>query len=76
MELEIKREDLSHVDSGGAYQEVKAVITIDSSLSKFKQRQSLIYELLTLYTDPMEFNAELNTELAHVIAENLEQLED
>jgi len=75
MEIEIRREDLSHVDCGGAYREVKAYIIIDSSLSPFLQRQSLIHEVLSLHLDPLECSQELITELAHILAESLEQLE-
>ena len=76
MEIEIKKEDLSHVDCGGAYREAKVYIMVDSTLSKFKQRQSLIYEVLSAHLDPLECNVMLMTELAHILAESLEQLED
>lgn len=75
MEIEIKKEGLSNVDSGGAYREAKVYIMVDSSQSPFKQRQSLIYEVLSAHLDPLECNIVLITELAHILTESLEQLE-
>lgn len=76
MEIEIKREDLSRWDCGGAYREGKVTITVDSSLSPLLQRQALIHELLSHYLDPLECSQELITELAQVLTESLEQLEN
>lgn len=75
MEIEVRKEDLSQVDCGGAYRETRACIIVDSSLSPFKQRQALIYEVLSLHLDPLECSRELMAEIAHVLAESLELLE-
>lgn len=76
MEIEIKKEDLSQWDCGGAYREARAYIMIDSTLSPFLQRQALIHEILSLHLDPLECSPELITELAHILTESLEQLEN
>lgn len=75
MEIEIRKEDLSQIDCGGAYRDGKVYIMVDSSQSLIKQRQALIYEVLSLHLDPLECNMSLTTELAHILAECLEQLE-
>jgi len=75
LEIEVIKEDLSQVDCGGAYREAKACIIVDSSLSPFKQRQALIFEVLSLHLDPLECSCELITELARVLTESLELLE-
>jgi hypothetical protein len=74
MEIEIKHEDLSQVDCGGAYREASLKIFVDETLPPFKQRQALIYEILSAHLDPLECHVPLITELAHILAENLEQL--
>ena len=74
MEIEVKREELGQVDCGGAYRVAELTVVVDSSLSPFKQRQALIYEILSAHLDPLECNVNLMTELAHIIAESLEQL--
>lgn len=74
MEIEVRKENLSSWDLGGAYREGKTVITVDSSLTPLLQRQALIHELLSLHLDPLECQQELITELAHILAESLEQL--
>ena len=74
MEITIQRENLSQVDCGGAYREVDVKIFVDDSLPLIKQRQALIFELLSLYLDPLECSGDLITEIAHKLAESLEEL--
>lgn len=74
MEIEIHKEDLSNVDCGGAYRRAELTVVVDSSFSPFKQRQALIYEILSAHLDPLECNVSLITELAYIIAESLEQI--
>jgi len=75
MEIEVKKEDLSLVECGGAYREARATVVVDSTLTPFKQRQALFFEVLSLHLDPLECHAELMNELAHILAESLELLE-
>jgi len=75
MEITVQREDLSLIDCGGGYREATLKIFIDDTLSPIKQRQSLIYEVLSAHLDPLECNIALMTELAYITAEALEQLE-
>jgi len=75
MEIVLLKEDLSQADTGGAYRDVIAHIVIDETLPRIKQRQSLIAEMLSLYLDPLEFRAEWTDDIAHKIAETLEQLD-
>lgn len=76
MDIQIVKEDLSNIDCGGAYRTVTAKIIVDSSLSLVKQKQSLVYEILSLYLDPLEYKGDLFDDLSHIIAESLEQLGD
>lgn len=76
MDIQIIKEDLSKFDCGGAYREVEVTITVDSSLSLIMQRQSLVFEILSLYLDPLEYKGDLIDDISHTIAESLEILGD
>jgi len=75
MEVKIIKEDLSQWDCGGGYRIAKAEIYIDSSLSLVMQRKALVFEILSLYLDPLEKQGDLIDELSQTIAESIDQLE-
>lgn len=75
MDIKVIKEDLSQWDCGGGYRVVMAEIFIDSSLSLVMQRKALVFEVLSLYLDPLEKQADLMDELAQTIAESIDQLD-
>lgn len=75
MEVRIIKEDLSQWDCGGGYRVAMAEIYIDSSLSLVMQRKALVFEVLSLYLDPLEKQGDLMDDLAQVITESIDQLE-
>ena len=73
MEITVHKADLSGVDSGGGYREVKAEITIDSSMPYRQQRRALIYETLaSMLGDVIEHNNLLD--IANTLDGALDQL--
>jgi len=74
MDIKLVKEDLSKWDCGGAYRECNVVIHIDNTLPLIKQRQNLIYEILSQYLDPNENQHDLMVELSHTIALHIDEL--
>ena len=56
-------------DTGGAYREIKAEVTIDSRTSQREQLHSAFYEVLGAYLDPTEAEREKILEMADTLME-------
>ena len=69
----VRKEDLSDYDSGGGYREVDARVTVDSSMSKHRQRVALIHEILGVFLGTV-IPRENIEEIAEAIADGLRQL--
>jgi len=74
MEITYSTENLSHVDTGGGFRDIKAHITIDSSLSPRRQKEAVLYETLACYLEPM-FSGEFVDELVRHLIEALDAIE-
>ena len=73
MEITVHKVDLSTADTGGGYREVKADITIDSSLPYRQQRGALIYEALASMLDDVIGHNNL-LDIANTLGDSLDQL--
>jgi len=69
----VHKVDLSDHDTGGGFREVDAVITIDSSLPRRRQEETLIHEILGVYLGPVVSTEDIG-EMAGAIARELELL--
>lgn len=74
MEIKVIKEDLSQVDCGGAYKEMAVSICVDKTLPLRRQRQALIYEVLSAYLDPIECQQAMMDDIANSIADALDEL--
>jgi len=73
MEIEVIKEDISQVDSGGGCRRAVSEITIDISLPHRQQRQAAIYETLSLMLDYVISHERLS-EMTETLGEVLDQL--
>lgn len=73
-ELSVKKDNLCHVNSGGAYRVVKAEIVVDSSRDLREQRVSLVHEILGVFLG-VTVEADTITEIAEHIIDGLEKID-
>jgi len=74
-DIDIVLDDLSHADTGGAYREVTAEITVDCTLPRERQRISLIHEMLGVYLGSVVSREDIE-EMAEAIHDGLCQWEE
>lgn len=72
-ELSVKKDNLCHVNSGGAYRVVKAEIVVDSSRDIREQRVSLVHEVLGVFLG-VTVDADTITEIAEHICDSMDKL--
>ena len=68
--IKIIKDDLSGFDTGGAFREVDAVITVDSSIPEDRQRECLIHEVLGVYLGSI-IDVDILGQIAQVINESI-----
>ncbi|KKL62850.1 hypothetical protein LCGC14_2180960 [marine sediment metagenome] len=73
MEITVIKADLSNAETGGGFREVKAEITLDSSLPYRQQRNTLLYEALGSMLDYVISHEEL-LDISIALGDALDQL--
>ncbi len=74
-DITVKSEDLSHFDTGGGTRLVKALINIDSTLPRERQREVVIHETLGVYLGILVSRVDIE-EIAQAVNDALYQWED